>query len=531
MKNVNKLLAATFLAAAGIGANAQAPYSCPTCPELSERNPVDVTSLVDATGRLLDDHTILTCDNLYTLDTRMYVEAGQTLTILPGTVVKAEYVADPTATNALVVTRGGKIYAEGSECCPIIFTSDEDPLDGTYSVTNKEKWGGIIILGRAQNTVAAGELNPENPGYVTGGTTTGLGWMEGLVANDPTSRHNYGVEAGQAFVNDDNSGILKYVSIRHGGSELGPNNEINALTLGSVGSGTQISFIEVVSNGDDAIECFGGTVDLKYIKMMFVEDDGLDWDQGYTGRVQYLASVQLPSTSINGTTTVAYGDNGFECDGDDGTAYPRPYLSHPIVSNATILGNDGETSGDNALELKERTEGQIYNSIFANFNKGINIVNPSPSVNTALIVENNTFVSVNTPHTVPTGYTVDASNKFVDLINGFDPVFGMETNGGVDAVLNPYDILPADGSPEVGSTKNVAAIDDWFDAVSYRGAFNPAKGLWWNMESCAITGSVPRVDFMSNASVSCPTDIDGNGKTGTPDLNAILLQFGFDCFQ
>lgn len=511
MKNRNKLFAAVLLAVASYGSGIAQSYSCATCPELDERNVINLSTMLDAQGNLLNNHTILTCENMYIMDERVYVNNGQTLTILPGTVIKAEYEADPEETNALIVTRGGKIYAEGSECAPIIFTSVEDPLDGTYSVLNKERWGGIIILGKAQNNVAAGELNPENPNFVTGGTAIGLGNMEGLVGSDP--RHWYGMEGGAAnFINNDNSGVLKYVSIRHGGSELGVNNEINALTLGSVGSGTVIRFIEVVSNGDDGIEFFGGTVDLKYAKIMYCEDDYLDWDQGYSGRIQFVIGVQLPGTT-------AYGDNGLECDGDDGDDYARPFLSSPIISNVTILGNDQGTSGDRALELKERTQGEIYNSIFANFNTGINYV-----AGTQAVVENNTFVKV---LNYASGITPDPSNVNVATLDGFDPDFTINNM----TSANSYDAVPSGGVVGVVNTKNVHAIDPFFDAVDYRGAFDPTKGPWWNMDACSITGFVPRVDVASQAAYPCPTDITKDGVTNATDLGEIIGQYNNKCMD
>ncbi|MBK8807698.1 MAG: hypothetical protein IPO21_14080 [Bacteroidales bacterium] len=520
MKNASKLLVGAVLALGSMAAQAQKPYSCGTCPALADRPEVLLSTLADANGNLTGDHTLLTCDKLYILDKKIYVGNGDTLTILPGTVVKATAQTGLTS-SALIVTRGGKIFAEGSECSPIIFTSVSDPLDGTYSFTNKETWGGIIILGKAHNTVAAGELNPENPNYVIGGTTYGIAAIEGVAPTDP--RNWYGAANG-AFVNDDNSGSLCYVSIRHGGTVIGTANEINGLTLGSVGSKTKLRFIEVISNGDDGIEFFGGTVDLKYARIMSCQDDYLDWDQGYTGRIQHVLGVQMPAgiSGATGEAALGYGDNGLEADGDDGTAYARAWLSNPLVSNVTILGNDADNAtGDVALELKERDASEIYNSIFANFHTGIKRSGtPLPTS----VVKNCTFVSM-TVNQSPATPAEDASNTFAATLGGFDPTFQIGMNNAV-AANDYYDVKPSSGG-------NVFPITDtWFDAVTHRGAVNPSSAMWWNMSECtaAIKGianaSAPVTETANNASKVNLPDLNGDGVVNGADFNILVAYIG-----
>ncbi|MBK8807697.1 MAG: hypothetical protein IPO21_14075 [Bacteroidales bacterium] len=518
MKNSNKWLAGAFLALSTMAIQAQTPYNCGCCPTLTDRPEVLLSSLADASGNLTGDHTLLTCDKMYILDKKIYVGDGDTLTILPGTVIKAT-TQTGLASSALFVTRGGKIFAEGSECCPIIFTTINDQLIGNYSFTNKETWGGIIILGKAHNTCAAGEVSPEVPGGIA--TSSGLAAIEGV---DPSDlRHYYGV-ANSAFVNDDNSGSLCYVSIRHGGTVIGTANEINGLTLGSVGSKTKLRFIEVISNGDDGIEFFGGTVDLKYARIMSCQDDYLDWDQGYTGRIQHVIGVQLPAgiSGATGEAAVGYGDNGIEADGDDGTAYPRPWLSHPVVSNVTIIGNDADnTTGDVALELKERDASQIYNSIFANFHTGIKRSGtPLPTS----VVKNCTFVSM-TVNQSPATPAEDASNTFAATLGGFDPTFQIGMNNAV-AANDYYDVKPSSGGTVFPIT------DTWFDAVTYRGAVNPSSAMWWNMSECtaAIKGianaSAPVTETANNASKVNLPDLNGDGVVNGADFNILVAYIG-----
>ena len=130
------------------------------------------------------------------------------------------------------------------------------------------------------------------------------------------------------------------MSIRHGGTQLGAANEINGLTLGGVGSGTIIEQVEVVSNDDDGIEFFGGSVNVRYASVMFCGDDSFDWDQGYHGKGQFWFTIQGQDA----------GDRGGELDGDDSldvTADGMPFAL-PTVANWTVIGR-GSNVGNQGL--------------------------------------------------------------------------------------------------------------------------------------------------------------------------------------
>jgi hypothetical protein len=175
--------------------------------------------------------TIWTSDNTYHLNGRIFVEGGAELHIEAGTVVKG-LPGDSTDASVLIVARGGKIFAEGTATKPIIFTAESDdlndPLNPAYDT--KGLWGGLIILGNAPINASGGETN-----------------IEGIPTTDP--RGLYG-----GTDENDNSGVLRYVSIRHGGISIGEGNEINGLTMGGVGRGTTIEYIEVFANLDDGYE-------------------------------------------------------------------------------------------------------------------------------------------------------------------------------------------------------------------------------------------------------------------------------------
>ena len=184
MNNVIKsLMAAGVVALGSAAAQAQSIGSACGCPDVSTRTQVLMSTLVDATTKnLLNANTTLTCNNLYILDTRVYVNAGQDLFVEPGTVVKAN--SNPGAAHAIIVARDGQIWANGSESCPIIMTAAADPLDGSYSVQNRGQWGSLLILGRAYTNKRNADADP------TATSTDGVGTIEGLAAGD--SRHLYG---------------------------------------------------------------------------------------------------------------------------------------------------------------------------------------------------------------------------------------------------------------------------------------------------------------------------------------------------
>jgi hypothetical protein len=533
MKNTKTLLAAVLMAVVAV---ASSFAQDPVCgPEYLARDTVWISTLGSDSASVdtinlpsvdLAENQVWTPENLYILDCKAYVMDGQDLTIMPGTVIKAIYGQGVEA-PALVVTRGGKIYANGSNDCPIILTTVNDPLDGTYSITNKEQWGGVILLGRATNSVLEGDLNPENPDVVLGTGADGIGFIEGLPW--PNDRHHYGADITgkggvvEDFQDDDNSGVLRYVSIRHGGAEIGTANEINGLTCGSVGNGTTLEHIEIISNGDDGVEFFGGTVDIRWLSVIACEDDYVDWDQGYSGRGQFIFGAMLGNTDVGGTNYTA-GDNGMECDGDDGPGHSP--LSDPVFTNITILGHGG--GSDKGLELKERTLGDISNAIIANFGIGANF--RDASLAGALDVSSVTFVNCDTltfetgdadPEDT-TGFAA-AQNIFVPSLNGLDYEWSISVNttGAYDVhtVTDAYDAVPAPGT--VGDTYSLS--DTWFHTADYRGAFQPGSTPW--TEGWTIADDM---GSSSNTTV-CPTDLNGDAKTDGADLLILIANIGTGC--
>jgi hypothetical protein len=177
---------------------------------------------------------------------------------------------------------------------------------------------------------------------------------------------------------NDNSGLIRFASIRYGGFILSPNNEINGLTTGATGRGTYFEFIEVVNNADDDIEHFGGLCNMKYVAGLFGGDDGIDIDQGYRGKIQFALQVQNNKWPLNGTSgdtgrnASNVGDNLGEFDGSESPNTSKPY-SVWTMFNFTGIGvgygtaSQTDKSGPN---FKDNAGGKVFNSLFVNVPKG-----------------------------------------------------------------------------------------------------------------------------------------------------------------
>lgn len=271
-----------------------------------------------------------TNDRIWVLTEPVYINKGDILTIEPGTIIQGRDGSGENA-SALVVVPGAQIIAEGTKEQPIIFTYEGDT--GNTPTDVRGKWGGLILLGNA-----------------TINTDLGISPIEGLLESN--IRAYYGGN------NDtDNSGILRYVSIRHGGMVLRKDNEINGLTLGGVGSGTTIEYVEVISNVDDGIEWFGGTVGLNNVISAYNRDDAIDYDTGYRGKNQFMIVHQDENA----------GDRGGEHDGGINPA--NTPFAVPVFYNITSIGNP---NGQVAI-FRDNAGGEYHNSIFLDYGEGIEI--------------------------------------------------------------------------------------------------------------------------------------------------------------
>ena len=372
---------------------------------VDQTNPIDgQKDAVVKSGIISQDET-WTADAIYELDGRVIVDAGVTLTIEAGTIVKGR---EGEAENAsvLIVARDAKINAVGTADQPIIFTSVLDLIQvgetkSTLVKENNETWGGIIILGNAPVSAKSGDTESS---------------IEGLPANEA-----YGKYGGANPT--DNSGTLKYVSIRFGGITIGEGNEINGLTLGGVGSGTTIDNIEVFATLDDGIEFFGGTVNVTNAVVAWQGDDGLDIDQNYAGTIDNFVVTHGAGVGT---------DEGLEIDGPEGSTTDGFFT----LQNGTII-SDGDGS---AADFKSQAQGSVVNVKFSGYTGGAKLKFRTSMVDFCGATKADAFLYLTQPSPilVITGSQFDGVKVYTDSYpqnanQGVDPPCDLKANDQADA--------------------------------------------------------------------------------------------------
>ncbi len=405
--------------------------------------------------------------NTYHLVGKVYVQTGANLTIEPGTIIKGTNdLANTNGFGSLFICQGGKLFAQGTPDRPIIFTSTADNLGTTNAWPNlglydRGLWGGIVLLGNAGiNSATDATGNGATPKY-----DIYEGLPDALVNGQNV--HRFGGNN-----DDDSSGVMRYVSIRHGGKKLESNKEINGLSLCGVGRGSVIEFVEAYAIADDGFEFFGGTVNTRYLVSAFNDDDAFDTDQGYRGFNQFWFGIQE-----NGLK-----DSGFELDGDAPNSGVLP-TSEWKVWNATILGSgsvNGQGSG-NAFTIREFAAPGIFNGIFGDFaRRGISIdANAGTHIASGkLDIANNIFFGFGTSDTVTNiGITANAQAFLSDasktnlIVNPQLAGISRINDGGLDP-------RPTAGSPALNPANVKAAAPGGFIVpTSHLGAFSP-DNLW-----------------------------------------------------
>lgn len=302
-------------------------------------------AIVEVKGSL-EGNITWTADKIYKLVG--FVRVGQedvfgtitkkgVLTIQPGTVI----IGDRASKGALIVQRGSQIIANGTASAPIVFTSERAPGEREAG-----DWGGLVICGQAPNNLPNDGTNRQLEG--------GYGAFHG--GTDPA----------------DNSGSLKYVRLEYAGIPINPNQEVNSLTLGSVGSGTTIDYVQASFGLDDSFEWFGGTVNAKHLIAYKGLDDDFDTDNGFSGYVQFGVGIRGAAIADQS------GSNGFECDNDANGSANTPYTS-AIFANMSIIGAKGATNiaidplFQNGAQLRRNNKQKLYNTVITGYPYGVYI--------------------------------------------------------------------------------------------------------------------------------------------------------------
>lgn len=391
-----------------------------------------VTGTVDVSGKI-QASTTWTADKRYVLHDYVGVAGPAVLTVEPGTVI---YGGDGKA--SLFIQRGAKIVANGTSRRPVVFTSPQR----TGSRAQKD-WGGLILLGNA----------PINQGTAI---------MEGL-ASFP--EYTFGGDNPA-----DSSGVLRYVRLEFGGFEIATNQEINGLTLGGVGNGTVVDHIEVLHNKDDAFEFFGGTVNASHLLGIAFADDGLDFDFGYSGAVQFAAMIKRASNDEGDANFLTESDN----DADGSTKTPG---TNPKVYNVTAVREPSDT-GFYAGRLRRNTGGQWHNVVVAGAkNAPLFIDGGAAQANAAsgVLTFDHSILSgdfakypagVNGAPTIQHLFTTYRNNRNVD------PMLAIGTPTLLKTLMP--DLMPLEGSPALDADFAGNPPDDGFLVpTDYLGAVAP----------------------------------------------------------
>jgi hypothetical protein len=290
----------------------------------------------------------------YLLKGQVFVPTGVTLTIPEGTVIKGDKATKAT----LVIQPGGKLVANGTAAKPIVFTSAQ-----AIGERDRGDWGGIVMLGNAfVNQSALPKIEGIQPDQSFGNITS------------PTTNA------------DENSGSLQYVRIEYAGIELTPNNETNSLTMGGLGNGTKVEYVQVSFGGDDGFEWFGGTVNGKYLVSHSTWDDDFDTDFGWSGNVQFGLVVRNPFFADQSGSNAFESDNQGNgnaivglCDATSSSAGSATGCTRGVFSNITVLGpretNSRSISANyqNAMHIRRRSAISVFNSFFSGYRVGLRI--------------------------------------------------------------------------------------------------------------------------------------------------------------
>jgi hypothetical protein len=491
--------------------------------------------------------TTWTSNNVYNLTRQVYVRNGATLTIQAGTVVAT--TATPNGSGALAVTRGSQIFVQGTQCNPVIMTSDADratwvngdPKTGTYRQAANE-WGNLTVMGNAYISEDAVAGNTATPNAANSGV------MEGLLEAFPgDTRVHYG-----GGNDDDDSGSIAFCSIRYAGRVVGLNNELNGLSLGGIGRETDIHHVEIMNNVDDGVEVWGGTVNFKYLSIWNVGDDSFDIDQGWRGKAQFVLIVQ--GYSVDAAQGSGVGDNAIEHDGAEDSDY-QP-VTTGVIYNATVIGQPSD--GDHGTAWRDGCRMQYRNCIFTDIGEAVvrndNVDgdggsgyghNGTATYASLWSTPYSTFSAVNAPANPAAFYAAQTSGNLAEIKdsvfynNLHSSAYTEATARGVFAPANNNVQEPAsspitsvtraapitvsgkvmrqvtflDPRPAADALTSVswAPNDGFFCGARYRGAFAPGNNwlcCWTASEAYGLT----------NAAGWCDLGKPTSGITGAPVL-------------
>ena len=424
------------------------------------------------------------------ITTPIFVKNNSVLTIQPGVVIRGQ----KNTTASLIITKGSQLIANGTPTAPIVFTTDQ-----AVGFRGVGDWGGIILLGNAINN-----------------NSNGIGNIEGLPISADT-------EHGGTNDND-NSGSMQFVRIEYCGVVYQPNQEINGLTLGSVGRSTILDNIQVSYCNDDAFEWFAGTVNAKHLVSYRNVDDDFDTDNGFSGSVQFCLAVRDPQLADNPAVSTS---EFFESD-NNATGSAATPLTSGLFSNATCIGalrgaptSSLIASGNrNRVRIRRNSALRIYNSIFTDqATRGLFIdgsASETNALNGSLKFKNNILAGYAQRATESGTFGIIVSNTFV-IANANDTLL---SSSGI--LTTPYNYLAPDYRPSAGSIALAGA--SYTDAIltSVTATNNPMPMLTVNSGTICVGQSFT----INPTGINTLFTIQGGNAIVSPSINTTFTVVG-----
>lgn len=353
------------------------------------------------------------------------------LAIDPGTTI----VGDSESGGFLVIRRGSQIFAMGTAEDPIVFTSEYAP-----EARHRADWGGLVINGRAPVNLC------ETAGAVCEAFGDGGSGLYG--GDDP----------------DDSSGELHYVRTEYAGQAVIPDDELPGFLFQGVGRGTVVDHIQAHLSGDDGVDLYGGTVDLKYVVVTGALDDALDWQLGWSGRAQFGI--------LQGYVDV--GNNGIEADSSEAEPDASP-RSSPTLAHFTIVGDTANPSADNGVLLRRGTGGLFYSVAIQGWERCFNVADEVTAAQAAQGILGAVSSTIYGPSCSV------AATPTTAMYQGWSSgsVFGA---GVVDVPIltAPDDPVAPDFRPiGAAAAGGTSPSDPWFESATFKGAMGPDAADDW----------------------------------------------------
>ncbi len=393
----------------------------------------------------------LTNDRVWQIEGILRVQDGGILNIQAGT--RVEGLTNAAETQAIFVERGGQIFANGTLHQPIVFTCTAEPKF-------KGCWGGIFIAGRGTVNRGDAAIGPSPDGC---NQRVGEGNAPRYGGCNPA----------------DNSGVIRYAIVEYGGRIIGSDNELNNLTLGGVGSGTVVEYVQAHGGSDDGIEFFGGDLSTRYLVATGNDDDQFDVSFGLRGDHQFVI-LQADVGAVSNDS------KAIEADGNE----PAPGFADlprtaPRLWNFTIIGNLASRTQNAAIHIRRANGLKLYNSLVAGYEIGVDFddVLTCDAFGTGIpVISNTTFIDVpnlgqNDASDPLCGGATSVTEGEEQYVRSF--ASNREITGIASVLVNGFDTNLPDwrmrlvgGQPAEGNT---FAATNGAVATNYRGAVAPVN--------------------------------------------------------